>query len=103
MKSPAQNRINQNKHLQKPLDCPSVWFGDFSDTPWALAFYVNRRSRQMKKEITIKIVIDVSEEMEKQLEDIRWKHIDVDRMIKEMAGEQLKDIITSVIEEACHE
>ena len=51
MGSPTYNRINQNKYLQMPLDCPSVWFGDLSDTPWAFVFYNNRRDRQNEKRI----------------------------------------------------
>ena len=33
----------------------------------------------MKKEITI--TIDLNEELDKMLEDIRWQHIDVDQAI----------------------
>lgn len=51
MKSPIHNQIGNHKNWQEPLDCPSVWFGDFSDTPWALVFYINRRSRQNEKGI----------------------------------------------------
>jgi len=93
MKSPTHNRIvNQNKYLQEPLDCPSVWFGDFSDTPWALAFLrLSRRSRQMKKEYVISVELD--ERTKEALDNIRWKHIDIDAIVREELQEYIRDVI----------
>jgi hypothetical protein len=51
----------------------------------------------MRKEFTI--VIDISEEQEKMLDDIRWQHINIDVIIQEEMKEQLKSIISSIIEE----
>ncbi len=51
----------------------------------------------MQKEFTI--VIDISEEQEKMLDDIRWKHIDIDEMIKEELENMLPELVHSIIEE----
>ena len=54
----------------------------------------------MKKEYTI--VIDISKEQEKLLDDIRWQHIDIDKMIQEEIREEATGIILSVMEGVRH-
>ena len=48
----------------------------------------------MKKKITI--VIDINNEQEKILDDIRWKHIDVDSIVREEMEYLSEEIISSV-------
>jgi len=101
MKLPQDQIVNKNKHLRKPLDSPSVWCGNFSELFLGFRFsHYIRRSYHMKKEYTI--VIDISKEQEKLLDDIRWQHIDIDKMIQEEIREEATGIILSVMEGVRH-
>ena len=54
----------------------------------------------MQKELTITLTFN-NDQM-KALENIRWKHIDIDGMIKEALEEASQEIVKDVIEEVCY-
>ena len=54
----------------------------------------------MKKEYTI--FIDINADQEKMLESIRWKHIDIDRIMQEELTNQSQEIMSFIIEEIYH-
>ena len=51
----------------------------------------------MQKEITI--TLNINDKHKKMLEEIRWKHIDIDRIMKEELQNNAREIISSIIEE----
>ena len=51
----------------------------------------------MQKELTI--TLNFNKDQERILEDIRWKHIDIEKMIKEELERRSKGIISLMIEE----
>ena len=53
----------------------------------------------MRKEITIKI--DISKEQERLLDDIRWKHIDMDKIMQEELQDIVQDTMSSIIGGYC--
>ena len=53
----------------------------------------------MKKEITIKISVELDDELEEALYNIRWKHIDIDATLQEELEEYVKGIIMAYGEE----
>ena len=69
----------------------SVEFGDFSGAILGFLFYKQIREVAMQKEIIIKV--DLNDEHEAMLENIRWKHFDIEGIIKEELMEQIEEII----------